>query len=672
LKSPDKQSVPQLALLGEFQQANKATFRAFLRLTYALSARTFGPGGMNLEVRLLGPVELRAGGSALSLGGTKQRALLGMLALEANRAVSLERLIDGLWGERSPASAAKNVQLYVSQLRRVLLDGGAAAAIVTRGRSYELAVEPDAVDVVRFERLLAEAVRAREAGRVSGAARAALELRRGAPLADVAGEPFAASEIRRLEDLRACSIELAIEQDLAAGRCREVIGELDSVLAQHPLRERLHVLRMLALYRCGRQAEALEDYRQVRRALTEELGIEPGRELRELQAAVLRHDRELDLRPALPAGMVTFACVDVGESTPPPASLGSGAYADASEDSRRLVGECIKRHDGVELGARGAVVSAAFASAREAAAMACDVQDALACAHVRARIGLHTGAVKHPPEDELGPDAHRAARICAAARRGQVLLSQATRALVDVETLGLGVHRLLGLDTPERLYQLGDQAFPPLRTLSLFVGESTPLIGRVQELAMATEALAEHGCVLVGAAGVGKSRVAAEAAWHATGDAALVRVIATESARTLPLGAFAHLLAADPRAAANPIPALIAGLRERSPARPAMLLVDDAHLLDPASAALVLALANTGAARLVLTVRSGVAVPDAIVALWKDRGFMRLDLQPLMPDDVAQLVDAFLGGPAEAAVHRRAFELSEGNPLYVREFLADV
>ena len=188
---------------------------------------------------------------------------------------------------------------------------------------------------------------------------------------------------------------------------------------------------------------------------------------------------------------------------------------------------------------------------------------------------------------------------------------------------------------------------------------------------MAAGALAEHGCVLVGAAGVGKSRLAAEAAEQVAGKAAVERVIATESARALPLGAFSHLLPTDPGAAANPIPAVIAALGERSPEQVPIVLVDDAHHLDPASGALMLALAGTGAARPLLTIRSGLALPDAIVALWKEHGLLRLDLQPLARSEVALLVDSFLGAPAEGAVHRRAFELSEGNALYVREFLAD-
>ena len=626
---------------------------------------------MTLEVCLLGPVEARVGGRPVALVGAKPRAVLAMLALEANRVVSLERLIDGLWGERPPASAAKNVQLYVSQLRRLLSGAGGAVTIATRGRGYELRVESDAVDVARFEHLLAETERAREAGAPSSAARAALGLWRGAPLADVAGEPFAASEVRRLEELRVRALELAIEDDLAAGRDLEAIGELDSLVAHYPWRERLHGLRMLALYRLGRQAEALEAYHEARRALTERLGIEPGRELRELQAAILRQDRGLDLRPALPVGTVTFLVAEVERSPRPRAERGAAGYAEALEQARRRVRECAVRHGGVEVATQDDSFFVAFASAPEAAAMASELLEALALGPLQLRIGLHTVEARRTAGEYVGHDVQLAGRICAAAHAGQVLLSQATRDLVDVETRDLGLHRLEDLDSAERLYQLGDRRFAALRTLGLFGGVPPPLIGRAEELAMASEALAERGCALVGAAGVGKSRLAAEAARLAAGGAAVERVIATESARALPFGAFSHLLPADPAAAASPIPAVIGALRERSPARPAIVLVDDAHFLDPASAALVLALASTGAARPLLTVRSGVPLPDALVALWKDRGLLRLDLQPLARDEVGELVDAFLGGPADGAVHRRAFELSEGNPLYVREFLAD-
>ena len=200
-----------------------------------------------------------------------------MLALRANRTVGADVLIDGLWGDRPTATAAKNVQNYVSQLRKAFASDDSGAQIVTHGRGYELQLPQDAVDAVRFERLVERARREAEQGIADGAAKGALELWQGAPLADVAEEPFAGPEIRRLEELHLRAIELTIDAELAAGRHAEVIGTLEALLAEHPLHERFHAQRMLALYRAGRQSEALEAYRHARETLTEEIGIEPGR-----------------------------------------------------------------------------------------------------------------------------------------------------------------------------------------------------------------------------------------------------------------------------------------------------------------------------------------------------------------------------------------------------------
>jgi YVTN family beta-propeller protein len=243
-----------------------------------------------VDLLLLGPVEARADGEPIALGAPKQRAVLAMLALHVGRTVSADRLAEGLWGEQPPASAAKMVQLYVSQLRRLL--DGSGAQIVTRGRGYELRLADDEVDAIRFERLLEE-----------GRAREALALWRGEALADVADEPFAAAEIRRLDELRVRALERAIDADLASGRHSEVIGEVEALIAEHPLRERLHAQRMLALYRCGRQAEALVAYREARATLVEQIGVEPGGELRDLQKAILTQDPALDL--ASPPARVT-------------------------------------------------------------------------------------------------------------------------------------------------------------------------------------------------------------------------------------------------------------------------------------------------------------------------------------------------------------------------------
>ena len=233
-----------------------------------------------MRVNLLGPVEAVTDDGAVGLGGAKQRAVLAMLALQTGSTVSADRLIDGLWGDDPPASALKLVQLYVSHLRKAL---GEEDVITTHGRGYELRLARHDVDAGRFERLLAQ-----------GAAREALRLWRGAPLADVAGEPFAAPEIRRLQELHTAALEVAIDQDLDAGRHREALPEIDGLLAAEPLREPLHARRMLALYRCGRQADALEAYREARRTLIEQIGVEPGPELQRLHEAILRQDPALD------------------------------------------------------------------------------------------------------------------------------------------------------------------------------------------------------------------------------------------------------------------------------------------------------------------------------------------------------------------------------------------
>jgi YVTN family beta-propeller protein len=240
------------------------------------------------DVRLLGPIEVSLDGRPVEVGATKQRAVLAMLALRPNTVVSVDELVEGLWGTQPPASAVKLIQHYISHLRKLLAGGD--AEIFTRGRGYELRVRPDAVDVAGFERL-AEAVLRGDGDR--SAARAALALWRGNPLIDVIDEPFAAGELRRLEDLWLSVTEHAIADDIDAGRHGEVLARLDELVARHPLRERLHALRMRALYGSGRQAEALEAFRRARAILVEEIGVEPGPELQRLHQAMLRQDPEL-------------------------------------------------------------------------------------------------------------------------------------------------------------------------------------------------------------------------------------------------------------------------------------------------------------------------------------------------------------------------------------------
>jgi DNA-binding SARP family transcriptional activator len=245
-----------------------------------------------MEFRILGPLEAWDGARALPLGGTKQRGVLVLLLLNANRVVSAERLIDQLWGERPPETAASGLQVYVSRLRKLLPPG----TLVTQPPGYVLRVASDALDADRFEGLLAAARAARsrrELRRAAALLEEALSLWRGSALAEFAYEPFAQAEIARLEELRLVALEERIEARLALGRHADLVGELEALIAEHPLRERLRAHLILALYRSGRQAEALEAYQAARTALVEELGIEPGQELRELEKAILTQDASL-------------------------------------------------------------------------------------------------------------------------------------------------------------------------------------------------------------------------------------------------------------------------------------------------------------------------------------------------------------------------------------------
>jgi DNA-binding SARP family transcriptional activator len=245
-----------------------------------------------MDIRLLGALEVAEHGRSLALGGTKQRSVLAILALHANQAIPAERLVFELWGERPPASAAKSVQIHISRLRKEL----GTERIETAGRGYLLRIAAAELDLTRFHELLEDAAR----GDAAGAARLlreALALWRGPPLADLAYEPFAQTEIARLEELRVATLEARIDADLAAGRHGVLVGELEALVAAHPLREGLRGQLMLALYRSGRQAEALAAYRAARARLADELGLEPGEPLRRLEQAILRQDPSLAPAP---------------------------------------------------------------------------------------------------------------------------------------------------------------------------------------------------------------------------------------------------------------------------------------------------------------------------------------------------------------------------------------
>jgi DNA-binding SARP family transcriptional activator/DNA-binding beta-propeller fold protein YncE len=252
-----------------------------------------------LEFRVLGPLQVATNGTSLPLGGAKQRAVLVLLLLHANEVVPTDRLIDELWGDSPPESAANIVQGYVSHLRKALEPGrrrGEHELLISHPRGYALQIGKGQLDAERCSGLIEQGRRRLSEGDPGAAAeclRAALALWRGPPLADLAYEPFARAEIDRLEELRLAGLEERIDADLALGRHHDLVGELRELVAEHPLRERFRGQLMAALYRCGRQAEALEVYRDGRRALSDELGLEPGPALRELERAILQQDQSL-------------------------------------------------------------------------------------------------------------------------------------------------------------------------------------------------------------------------------------------------------------------------------------------------------------------------------------------------------------------------------------------
>ena len=254
---------------------------------------------------MLGPIEAGVDGRRLEIGGRKQRALLAILLLSANEPVSRACLAERLWGERPPTGAQHTLEVYVSRLRRVLEPAAGCEVVLTRPGAYLLRTAEERIDVRCFERLAREgrcALAANAPGQAAADLRAALALWRGTPLIGVGDESFVQAEIARLEELRARVIEDRIEAELALGGHADVIGELGALVEAYPLRERLYQLLMVALYRAGRQPEALAVYQSARRVLVGELGIEPSPALQKVERAILVQDAALDAPPwAAPA-----------------------------------------------------------------------------------------------------------------------------------------------------------------------------------------------------------------------------------------------------------------------------------------------------------------------------------------------------------------------------------
>jgi DNA-binding SARP family transcriptional activator len=649
-----------------------------------------------MEFRILGPLEVAEGGVRLALGAPKERALLAVLLLHANEVVSSERLIDELWGENPPARAAKLVQHYVSGLRKVL----PAGALLTRAPGYLLRAEPGQLDLAEFERLLEEARRSAAAGEAERGADLfghALSLWRGPALSDISLESFGAREAEQLNDLRLAALLDRIDLDLKLGRHSERVGELETLVARYPYQERLRGQLMLALYRSGRQAEALEAYQEARRALLDELGLEPSQELQRLERAMLQQDPSLELprAPGLRGALV--------ESPPSPrrktvtvlAALLTAAQSDPEAFGRAIsaafaaLAAAAEYHGGRAERLAGGELLAVFGVPE---AHEDDALRALrAAASVRGpelRIGLATGEVLAEGTAVTGEPVAAAVRLAGDATPGEVLAAEATLVLAAGAVESDGARLVAVAD--------GRPAFPER--------SEAPLIGRSGQLARLREVFrmvaAERRCRVVtvfGEAGIGKSRLARELAASVAEQASVLigRCVAYgEGATYLPLrealeevDLAAALTGAEEGELVAQRVAELTGAAEGASSsgegfwavrrllealaheRQLLLVLEDLHWAEPTFLDLVEYLAewSTEAPILVLCLTRPELTDNRPAWGGPTSPIASLLLEPLSADDSQTLVAA-LGVSDDARA--RIAEAAEGNPLYAEQLTA--
>jgi predicted ATPase/class 3 adenylate cyclase len=500
-----------------------------------------------MRYRLLGPLEVIGdNGQAVALAGGRERVLLAALVLGANQPVSTDRLVDALWGDNPPATAANSLQVHVSKLRKKLSAAGAVNGLSSAPRGYVLRTGPGEVDLEEFERFVSAATG--DPAEVSTKLRETLTLWRGPALVDVSSD-LLQGEKTRLEELRLLTLERRIEADLALGHHADLVGELEALVQADALREGPRRQLMLALYRSGRQADALATYKAAREVLAEELGIDPGPELQALEMAILNQDPELDppipedmatVCATRPSGTVTLLFTDI-ESSTRLWEQAPDAMADALRRHDEMLREAIEGSAGYVFKTVGDAFCAAFPTAKDAVQAAETAQRALVAepwppsAVLRVRMALHTGECEERDGDYFGPAVNRTARLEATAHGGQVVLSRSTADVVadhlppGVSLRDMGTHHLKNLARPEEVFQLEmeglDTEFPPLRSLdnpqrlhnlpellSSFVGRETEVI-EVRKL-VGTSRLV----TLTGAGGSGKTRLALQVAAEALDD----------------------------------------------------------------------------------------------------------------------------------------------------------
>jgi class 3 adenylate cyclase len=677
-------------------------------------------GTAELDLRLLGPLEVLRHGAGVGIGGPKPRGLLAALGLEPGRVVSVDQLVENLWPGEPPDTAAHAVQVYVSQLRKSL----GTATIATRAPGYVLEIDPSCLDVHRFIRLAAEGREALAAGDAAAAStilRDALALWRGPALADFTYEPFAQTEIARLEELRLVALEERIEADLALGRQAELVSELEAIVDSQPLRERPRAQLMLAFYRAGRQGDALAAYRAARDTLVEELGVEPGPRLKGLEAAILRQDESLlpEAEARVPAmefrRLVTVLFADVVESMALAETLDAEALGRVLRQYFETVSAVLSRHGGTIEKFAGDAVMAVFGipvshedDALRAARAAVDLRVGMAALNERLvndhgigleiRVGIETGEVlasQSATSQRLvtGEVVGIAARLEQSAGTDEIVVGELAGRLIDhaAQLEPLGELEVKGKRKPVRAYRLLEMAAVPLafdRRLD------APLVGRRRELAALRKGLkraiedeAVQVAVVVGPPGVGKSRLAAELAGRAKGVTALsgrclsygegitywpVREVLGQAVRSSEAEAVLAALDADTPPPAPEIAWLFRQFCEaRAREQPLVLVLDDVHWAEPTFLELVEHLADKGSGpMLILCLARDELLEDHPSFLEGRANAEQRLLDALSADETDALVAGLGGAVLESDQRARVVETAEGNPFFLEQLLA--
>jgi len=682
----------------------------------------------------------------VALGGNRQRALLALLLVHAGEALPADRLIHELWGEDAPLTAPRMLHVQVSRLRKALAGGGKALA--TREHGYVLDVGADELDARRFEALLERGGRELVAGRPAPAAELlerGLGLWRGAPLADLAYERFAQAEIGRLEELRISAQEQLADAHLELGRHADVAGRLPPLIREHPYRERLRCQLMLALYRCDRQADALQAYQDARRALVEDLGIEPGERLRLLEQAVLAHDPALAAParpspapptpspvPAMPPvraadarRTVTVAVADLADAAALAEQLDPESVHAVMERLTSLCATVLAAH-GAETddGVGDAVVGVFGLRARHeddplrAVRAGLELRDACAAlaaelareygAEPAVGIGIASGEVfARAGARPRGEAMHVAAALAAAATGDAVLAGEDTRALAGPRVRGEPAEPVAvrGRSAPIAAWRVDALApEPPAPTDGPFVGRQPELAAlRAAQRATADDASCRR-LIVVGAAGVGKSRLVREllrglgeavgvARCRASGDAGAAsatadlvrdllgadpeawiraRLVGDERVDAIVRRTLVALGRADEPAQPGEIAWAVRRVLEAAAAeRPLVVVVEDAHNADPALLDLVeYVLAFAGAAAILLLCLGRPELLEQRPAWAAPRPESSLlVLEPLGADASRALLDA-RGQDLAPEVTERIVATAEGNPLFLEQLLA--